>query len=230
MTGKTKKLIIIGTGEFAQIAYEYFTYDSEYSIEGFSVEKEYVQEEVLLGKPVVPFETIEHRFSPDDYEVFVAITYPKLNRIRTRIYRQCKEKGYCCASYISSRAFVWHNVKIGENTFIFEDNTIQHFAEIGDNVILWSGNHIGHRSVIGDNCWLTSHVVISGFCRVGKSCFIGVNSSVGDNVTIADDVVLGAGSVTVKDLSQKGMVYVGSPAKECGRTSYEQFNVKENEI
>ena len=103
---------------------------------------------------------------------------------------------------------------------------IQYHASIGNNVILWSGNHIGHRSVIEDNCWLTSHDVISGFCRIGKNSFIGVNVSVGDRVSIAEDTVLGAGSVTVKNLEEKGRVYIGSPAKKIDRTAYEQFGLE----
>lgn len=226
MTGKTAQLIIVGTGEFGQIAYEYFTFDSYYEVVGFAVESKYKDKDKLYEKPVVEFERIKEYYPPEKYDVFVAITYPKLNRARTRIFHQVKEMGYHCASYISSHAFVWHNVEIGENTFIFEDNTIQFHAKIGDNVILWSGNHIGHGSVIEDHCWFTSHDVISGFCHVGKSCFIGVNVSVGDRVTIAEDVVLGAGSVTVKDLPEKGRVYIGSPAKPINKTSYEQFHVK----
>ena len=33
--GKTKKLLIVGAGELAEIAYEYFTYDSRYEAIGF---------------------------------------------------------------------------------------------------------------------------------------------------------------------------------------------------
>ena len=34
------------------------------------------------------------------------------------------------------------SAKIGENCFIFENQTIQNNVVIGDNVILWSSNHI----------------------------------------------------------------------------------------
>ena len=139
--------------------------------------------------------------------------------------------GYTCASYISSHSFFWKNAEIGENTFIFEDNTIQYHVKIGNNVVLWSGNHVGHRTVIEDDCWITSHVVVSGFCRIGKGCFIGVNATLGDNVSLAEDVVLGAGAVTVKDLLDKAGVYVGSPARLLkDRSSYKQFRVEDDEI
>ena len=117
-------------------------------------------------------------------------------------------------------------MEIGENTFIFEDNTVQYHVKIGNNVVLWSGNHIGHRSVIEDDCWLTSHDVISGFCRIGRGSFIGVNATLGDNVTLGEDTVFGAAAVTVKSLTEKGCVYIGSPAKKLSRTSYEQFGIE----
>ena len=225
--GKTRKLVIVGAGEFGEIAFEYFTYDSEYEVAAFAVERKYRSDDTLKGLPVIDFEDMEQKFPPSAYDVFVAVTYVQLNRARKRLYTACKDKGYHCASYISSHAFVWHNVRIGENTFIFEDNTIQYHACIGNNVVLWSGNNIGHRSVIEDDCWLTSHVVVSGFCRVGRGSFLGVNATLGDHVTLPSDTVFGAGALTVKSLSEPGRVYIGSPAKPMEKTAYQQFGIQE---
>lgn len=225
---KNKKLVIIGTGEFADIAYEYFTFDSDYEVVAFAVEEKYMNgKEEHQGLPIVPLESIEEYFSNKEYYMFIAVTYVKLNRARRRLFDIIKVKGYKCASYISSKAFVWHNVEIGENTFIFENNTVQYLVKIGNNVVLWSGNHIGHRTIIEDDCWLTSHNVISGFCRIGKSSFLGVNTTLGDNVVLGEDTVFGAASVTVKSLPDKGCVYVGSPARKLDKTAYEQFDVEE---
>ena len=66
---------------------------------------------------------------------------------------------------------VWARHEIGENCFIFEDNTIQPFVKIGDDVVLWSGNHIGHHAEIGDHCFISSHVVISGL-RAGRAVLL----------------------------------------------------------
>lgn len=223
---KNKKLVIVGAGEFGEIAYDYFTRDSEYEVIAFAAERQYRTRDELFGLPVIDFEELENKYPPNDTDVFVAVTYVKLNRARKRLYECCKNKGYYCATYISSRAFVWYNAPIGENCFIFENCTVQRFVAIGNNVILWSGSYIGHRSIIDDHCWIAPHGAVAGFCHIGKSSFLGVNATVGDNVTIAEDVVLGAGAVTVKDLKEAGMVYVGSPAKKTGRNSYEQFGVE----
>src|SRR5262249_53102522 len=193
------KLVIVGAGEFAEIAYEYFTHDSAHEVVAFSVDRDYIKDEQLFGLPVVPFDELEKRYPPREHLAFVAVTYTKLNRVRARLYRALKDKGYPCASYISSRAFLWHDVAVGDNCFIFENNVVQYRARIGNNVVLWSGNHIGHRSLIQDHCFISSHVVVSGYCDIGESCFLGVNCTIGNNVTIGRDCVLGAGAVIVKN-------------------------------
>ena len=118
---KSKKLIIVGTGETALIAYEYFQYDSEYEVVAFSVHEKFLTVSKVNGLPVVAFESLEQSFPPSEFEVYVALSSRKLNRERTKIYKEAKAKGYKCATYISSRAFVWRNVEIGENCFIFEN-------------------------------------------------------------------------------------------------------------
>lgn len=220
---KDKKLIIYGSGETAEIIADYFTHDSAYEVLAFTVDKQYLTYDKLMDLPVVAFEDVEKNYSPDEVEIFVAASFGKLNRIRSGMYKKAKGKGYKCASFVSSKAFVWHNVEIGENVFIFEENVVQYKVKIGNNVILWSGNHIGHQTIIGDNCFISSHVVISGFCRIGENSFLGVNSSFNDGIDFAKDGVTGNGTVIVKN-TEPGMVYVGNPAKAI-KTSYEAFKV-----
>lgn len=210
---ENKKLIIIGTGETALLAYEYFTYDSDYIVVAFSVEREYILNQNLKDLPIIPLEDLNDYYSPTEYFAFIAISSTDLNRLRTRIYLEVKSMGYRIASYVSSKAFVWKNVNIGENCFILENNTIQSFVEIGNNVTLWSGNHIGHRSKIFDNCFITSHVVISGYCIIKENCFIGVNSTVSDNLTIEKDCLISLGTVIIRS-TEIGGIYKGNPAQK----------------
>lgn len=208
---KNKKLIIVGAGETANLAYEYFTYDSNYEVAAFSVNEAYIKEDSFRGLPVVALEKLREKYSTDEYFAFVAMASGKLNRDRTKVYRETKALGYRMASYVSSYAFVWHNVKIGENCFILEDNTLQPFTEVGNNVVMWSGNHLGHQSRIGDNCFITSHVVISGCCEIGENSFIGVNASIADYVKVAKDSFIGLGTVINKD-TEENKIYTGNPA------------------
>ncbi len=201
-----KKLIIFGLEDFAQIAYEYFTHDSEYEVVAFTVNQSYLKTNKLMNLPVVSFEQVEQKYPPEEYYFYAAITYGKLNEIRQNISGQAKNKGYKLASYISSKAFVWKNVKLGEHVFIFENNVIQPFSEIGDNVILWSGNHIGHHSKIENNCFISSHVVVSGWCFIGNNCFIGVNSSIANGVKIGTECWIGHASIISEDIHDNSLV------------------------
>lgn len=197
---KTKKLVLLGDSAFAEIAYEYFTHDSEYEVVAFSVEREYLRREQLFGLPVVPFEELPEHFGPTEHELYAALVYTQGNTLRRRLYETAKEKGYRPASYVSRHAFVWRNVKLGEHCFIFENNVVQPFVTLGDNVVLWSGNHIGHHSTIGDHCFISSHVVISGFVEVGHSCFLGVNSTVANNTRIGNRCTVGAGALILGEV------------------------------
>ncbi|MHC8598281.1 acetyltransferase [Arenicellales bacterium IMCC55707] len=196
---KSKKLIIIGDSAFAEIAYQYFEFDSSYKVVGFAVEREYLERKVYDGLSIVPFENLENYFSPKEHYVYVAVTYTNLNRTRTRLMEELKYRGYQVASYVSSNAFVWRNVELGEHCFIFENNVLQPFTRVESNVVLWSGNHIGHHSVINSNCFISSQVVISGFCNVGVNSFIGVNATIGNNVNIGRDNWLGPNTTVLKD-------------------------------
>ncbi|MFN4915159.1 MAG: acetyltransferase [Sphingomonadales bacterium] len=221
---KTKKLIIFGDSAFAEIAFEYFMHDSNYEVIGFTVSREHLVKDNLFGLPVVPFEDVENIFPPTEFEMYIALVYNSLNRIRRRFYYEAKEKGYKLANYISSRSFVWFNLDIGDNVFIFEDNTIQPFVRIGSNNVFWSGNHIGHHSTIGSHNFISSHVVISGFCNVGDNNFFGVNTTVGNNLHIGDDCLLGAFVHVVKNI-ESGSFIKGTPSSVENLTTWDKFKI-----
>lgn len=223
---KTKeKLVIVGAGEFAEIAYHYFSRWSRYQVVAFSAEKDFINRETLFNLPVVPLEKLEESYEPKAHKIFVAVTYTQLNQVRTKLYKKAKEKGYSFATFIHPTVFIDETADIGENCFIFELNNIQYNAHIGNNVVMWSKNHVGHRALIKDNCFVSTGVTISGYCEIGENCFLGVNSCVADYKKIAKDCIIGAGTVVLKD-TEEGKVYVGNPAKSLEKTSFETFKVK----
>ncbi|AEI35788.1 acetyltransferase [Francisella salina] len=202
-----KNLIIFGVGEQAEMAYYYFSNDSDYNVIAFTADKEYITQKKIFNLPVINFDELESNYPIDKgYYIFIAIGYNNLNKIRTQKYHLCKNKGYKIASYISTKANIFTK-KIGENVFILEDNTIQPYVEIGNNVTIWSGNHIGHHSTLEDNCFITSHVVISGGCKVGCDTFIGVNATIRDHVIIGKSNIIGASSLILKN-TEDNKVYM----------------------
>ena len=204
-----KSLVIFGSGDIAQLAHFYFSTDSAYEVVAFTVDAAYLTNTTFCGLPVIPFEEIAKQYAPEQYELFVALSYSKLNAVRKEKYLAAKAIGYSLASFISSRATVLNEGRIGENCFIFEDNTIQPFVTIGNNVTLWSGNHIGHHSTIKDHCFIASHVVVSGGVEIGEQCFVGVNATLRDHIKIGEKCVVGAGTLLLADAAPEG-VYHGT--------------------
>jgi sugar O-acyltransferase (sialic acid O-acetyltransferase NeuD family) len=200
------EVLIFGTGDFAQVASVYLQEDSEHDVVAFTVDEARLTDRELLGLPVVPFEQLEETHPPASYAMLVAVGFSGVNEGRASVYARCKEHGYELVTYVSSRSTVWSGLELGDNCFVFEENTIQPFVRVGNNVILWSGNHIGHHSSIGDNCFLASHIVVSGGVTIGDNCFIGVNATIRDGVTIAPRSVIGAGALIMRD-TEEGDVY-----------------------
>jgi sugar O-acyltransferase (sialic acid O-acetyltransferase NeuD family) len=204
------KIIIFGTGDIAQIANYYFEKDSEHEVVAFTLNREYITQNRFENKPVVPFEEIQALYPPGKYSFFLALSYGRMNKLRAEKFAAVKNAGYSIVSYVSSKCTYLSQHPCGENCFIFEDNTIQPYVKIGNNVTIWSGNHIGHHSTIEDHNFVSSHVVISGHCCIKSYCFLGVNSTIGHQVVLAPETLVGAGAIIVKNTVEKG-VYV--PAK-----------------
>lgn len=203
-----KALVIFGSGEIAQLAHFYFSTDSEYEVVAFTVDAHYLTDTIFCGLPVIPFEEVAKQYAADQCELFIALSYSKLNAVRKEKYLAAKAMGYRLASFISSHATVLNDGRIGENCFIFEDNTIQPFVTIGNNITIWSGNHIGHHSTIKDHTFIASHVVVSGGVEIGEQCFIGVNATLRDHIKIGEKCVVGAGALLLADAEPEG-VYLG---------------------
>lgn len=199
-------VVIFGTGAIAELADFYLREDVGRRVVGFTVDSSHMQGNSWLERPLVPFEEVERHFPPETHEIFVAVSYTGLNKLRRARVDTADVKGYALAHYVSSRATQFSTFSPQPNQFILEDNTIQPFARIGRNVTLWSGNHIGHHSEICEDVFIASHVVVSGGVTVGPRSFIGVNVTIRDHLTIGADCVLGAGALVLENIPAGSVV------------------------
>ena len=93
---------------------------------------------------------------------------------------------------VQSHSFICELVSIGEDCFIghgvmFINDTFSDGGPAGGDASKWKSTRIGNRVSIGSNATMLP-------------------------VTVCDDVVIGAGAVVTKDISEPG-TYVGNPAK-----------------
>ncbi|MEL7238379.1 MAG: acyltransferase [Planctomycetota bacterium] len=121
-----------------------------------------------------------------------------------------------------------YGCSIGDDSFVGPFVEIQRNVVIGKRVRVQSHSFICEKTTIGDDCFVGHGVMfVNDLFRTGGpaggdpekwgSIVIGNHVSLGSNatilpVTIADHVVVGAGAVVTRDLSEPG-IYAGNPAR-----------------
>ena len=198
-----KKVIIFGTGGFAKIIYLYLQKDPSFNIIAFTANEQTIKEKTLYDLPIIPFETIEEKYSPNEHEMFIALGYTDMNRKRAKFFKEAKDKGFKLISYVHPSTIVNDEFQMGENCFIFENNVIQPFVKLEDNIIIWTGNVISHHTTIMSHCFIVSHVAIAGNTVIEPYCFIGINATIRNSIRIAKDCIIGAGTVILKNTNEK---------------------------
>ena len=98
-----RKLVIFGCGDIGQLAHFYFSSDSDYEVVAFTVDAAFVPGPAFCGLPVVAFEELASLLPPDQVDLFVALSYSKLNAVRKEKFLAAKAQGYTLASFVSSR-------------------------------------------------------------------------------------------------------------------------------
>ena len=83
---KAKKLIIYGNGEIADLAQYYFTHDSNYAVCAFVVDDEFHNTDSHNDVPLSKLSDVLKAYPPNEYEMFVALSYTKLNANRKEKY------------------------------------------------------------------------------------------------------------------------------------------------
>lgn len=207
-----KKVIIFGTGEIAELAHFYFQHDSTFDVVAFCADDEFVKSDKFRKLPLIPLSKLVSLYPPDQFYVHVALSYNKINQVRKDKYLLIKSLGYQLPSYVCTKSVSWPDLKIGDNCFILENQTIQPTVEIGNNVMIWSGNHLGHGCIIKDHAYLSSHICISGHTTIGEQCFIGVNSTFKDFIVVGNRVFVTMGANVTKNVPDDAVI-LSDPSK-----------------
>ena len=105
---------------------------------------------------------------------------------------------------------------IGERTYIFSDDletTEPYLVSIGDNVTIAPGVRFTTHDASA-SYYLPGASDLFGRITIGNHCFLGMGVIVLPGVEIADDCIVGAGSVVTKSSLEPGSVIAGNPAKK----------------
>ena len=125
-----------------------------------------------------------------------------------------------------------YSCKIGDNSFVGPFVEIQSNVSIGKRTKVQSHSFVCEFVSIGDDCFVGHGVMFindkfskgapaGGDKSLWLKTNIGNNVSIGSNATIlpvsiCDNVVIGAGAVVTKDITEPG-IYAGNPARKLRR-------------
>ena len=109
-------------------------------------------------------------------------------------------------------------MKIGEECYFFSDK-----IETAEPYLITIGNHVTIAPDVAfathdasANFYLKEVSDIYGRINIGNYVFIGMGSIILPGVTIADHVIIAAGSVVTKSFLDGGIVIGGNPARKIG--------------
>jgi sugar O-acyltransferase (sialic acid O-acetyltransferase NeuD family) len=161
---------------------------------------------------------------PSDYKVIGSIGSFKFNKndqiilaianpvTKEKIYRKLlnKVKFY---TFIANNVTIGKNVDIDEGSIILPNAIISTNVKIGKCVIVNIGTQIGHDVIVDDFCSLMANVDLGGCVHLGKKVYIGTNATILPQISIVDDVKIGAGSIVINKVLKSQTVF-GNPAKK----------------
>lgn len=103
-------------------------------------------------------------------------------------------------------------LEVGQGSIICAGSILTVNISIGKHVIVNLDCTIGHDAVIEDFCTLYPSVNLSGNTKLNNFVELGTGSQIIQGIIIEEDVIVGAGSVVVRNLPPN-CTAVGSPAK-----------------
>ena len=111
-----------------------------------------------------------------------------------------------------------NNVRIGSQCEIVRGSANESTI-IKKGTIISHGSLIGHGNIVDEYVHMANGVKLGGGCYIGPRNFLGSGAVVSAGIKLlAEDIILGAGAVATKNLTESG-IYIGTPAtkiKEVG--------------
>jgi sugar O-acyltransferase (sialic acid O-acetyltransferase NeuD family) len=204
-----KRLIIIGAGGFGRelLLWTAPLDGRDWKIGGFLDQKDSALHDMDVEYPILG--------SPDTYvprpqDVFACgLGLPEVKRT---VISALESRGARFVTIIHPTAIVGATSHIGEGSILCPYSVVTANVTLGRFVTLNLSATVGHDSTIGDWTTLSCHTDVSGRCVIGAGVFFGSHAAVLPSRRVADDAVLGAGSVITRHV-ESGATVCGVPAK-----------------
>lgn len=193
---------------------------------------------MILSKQDLRYYLLEYRKAqhkvlyPSIKQVLIENFFPDYNYEFTKCLRFAEYYTNCKKSFWGRAKYICYIKKLAK---LRSKTGIELYPNcIGPGIHIVHGKIVVHpNSRIGSYCKIMSDVTIgwqgrydrSGAPQIGDRVYIGSGAKIIGNITIANDVVIGANSVVIQSVTEPGITIAGNPAKKVSNTgSYHYLN------
>lgn len=200
-------LLIIGAGGHGKVIAEIAIKLKKWTNIAFLDDNENIKKSLGLNVVGKVADVLKYVKSCD---IFVAIGN---NSIREKLQENLEMEGAYLPVLVHPNAVIGESVEIGSGTVVMAGAIINCCTKIGKGCIINTGSTIDHDNIIENYVHISPGVHTAGTVRIGKGTWLGICSTVCNNINITSDSIIGAGAVVVKDIIEAG-TYVGVPARK----------------
>ena len=208
---KQYRIAIIGAGDMGrQIAH----HASQNGLLVIGFFDDFVKGAKIDGIPVLGcLEDVLTSFQEGSFDaLFIGIGYKHFQE-RQRLFDFYQSKSIPFATLIDQSCVVDHTATVAAGCVLLPGCILDKGVKVQENVFMNVGVVLAHDTEIGAHTFIGPGVVAAGCVKIGRRCMLGVHSTYKDNISIGDDVVVGAAACAVHSIYEKG-VYVGVPMKK----------------
>jgi sugar O-acyltransferase (sialic acid O-acetyltransferase NeuD family) len=202
-----KNIVILGAGGFAR---EVFFHLDSFNADFIFVDDFTNIEEIIIKNKSYKVVKNWNFDSFQNAEFIIGVGNPEVKKIM--VEKALKSGLKPMKTFVHPKALV-QDADIGVGGIITAGCIITTNVKIGDYVVLNLNCTVGHDAVIDDYVTANPGCHISGNTVIGKYSSLGTGTAVREKICISENVITGAQSAVVKNLTESG-IYVGIPAKK----------------
>jgi len=209
-----KKLLIIGSGGHFKVAINEILKQKKYKIQEIIDIKNFGKKLNINNKlkKIINYKKFNWSKVNQDTFLFIAIGD---NYLRKKIVSEIKKENIKIkwGTVISRDAIIGKNVKIKPGSLVVSGSIINPGTIIGSHCVINTRSSIDHDNIFGDFSSSAPSVVTGGNVTVGELSFLGIRSTIINNIKIGSKTIIGANSLVNKNCLSN-YIYYGSPAKK----------------
>lgn len=163
----------------------------------------------LAGLEIMTFQRALDTYGIDELEFIISIGEPAVKDI---VFKKLQDHNCTVTNLIHPEIRIPHGVKMGVGIVVHRRSPLPPMSIIGNNVLIQAIAVTGHNLVLGDNVVISSLSFVGGDTTIGRNTYVAPHCCIRNGLTIGEDVVLGMGSVVMKDIPDRAVAY-GNPCK-----------------